>query len=446
MDFFDMQADMNAPLAQRMRPRTLDEFLGQQHLLAPGCLLRRAIEADRMTSCIFYGPPGTGKTSLAKIISLRGNAAFEQLNAVTAGVPELRGIISAARESSKLYGRVTYLLLDECHRWSKAQSDALLPAMEDGTVRLIGSTTENPNIAMTPAILSRCMVFRFYPLSPDDIRTALLRAISDRERGYGNTDLTVTPEAIEHFVFSAGGDVRAAYNGLELAVLSQKPDASGRITVDKTAAEQSVQQKTVICDESAFYDMLSAFCKSLRGSDCNAALFWACRMLRAGVDPRTVARRLMVHASEDVGLADPMALLQAQAALTSVEKIGMPECLLNLSQAIAYVCAAPKSNSALGIHAAWAAADKPVSVPAHLRDTHYRGYEAPDSGKGYKYPHDYPDHYTPQQYMPNGMENEVFFTYSQQGAEAAMAQRQKERERRRQEGAEVTDGKKSSDG
>ena len=312
-------------------------------------------------------------------------------------------------------------------------------------MRLIGSTTENPNIAMTPAILSRCMVFRFYPLSPDDIRTALLRAISDRERGYGNTDLTVTPEAIEHFVFSAGGDVRAAYNGLELAVLSQKPDASGRITVDKTAAEQSVQQKTIPCDESAFYDMLSAFCKSLRGSDCNAALFWACRMLRAGVDPRTVARRLMVHASEDVGLADPMALLQAQAALTSVEKIGMPECLLNLCQAIAYVCAAPKSNSALGIHAAWAAADKPVSVPAHLRDTHYRGYETLGSGKGYKYPHDYPDHYTPQQYMPSGMENEVFFTYSQQGAEAAMAQRQKERERRRHESAEAT-GKKSSDG
>ena len=427
MDFFDMQAMQTAPLAERMRPRTLEEFRGQEHLLAPGCLLRRAIEANRLTSCIFYGPPGTGKTSLARIISGNCNAAFEQLNAVTAGVAEVRQVIAAARETGRLYGRTTYLLLDECHRWSKAQSDALLPAMEDGTVRLIGSTTENPNIAMTPAILSRCMVFRFYPLSPEDIRSALIAAAADKERGFGNMDLTVTDEALEHFVHCAGGDIRAAYNGFELAVLSQKPDSRGHITVDLEAAEQSLQQKTISCDESGFYDMLSAFCKSLRGSDCNAALFWACRMLRAGVDPRIVARRLMVHASEDVGLADPMAMLQAQAALVSVEKIGMPECLLNLGQAIAYVCAAPKSNSVLGVHAAWAAAEEPVSVPQHLRDTHYRGYESMGSGEGYKYPHDFPGHYVQQQYMPDGLEDREFFVYGDQGAEAEMSRRQQNR-------------------
>ncbi|MBR3750986.1 MAG: replication-associated recombination protein A [Clostridia bacterium] len=421
MDLFDMvNGEDMAPLAQRMRPKSLDEFLGQEHLLAEGCLLRRAIEANRLTSCIFYGPPGCGKTSLAKIISSSCNASFEQLNAVTAGVAEVRQIITQARQDSRLYGRATYLLLDECHRWSKAQSDALLPAMEDGTIRLIGSTTENPNIAMTPAILSRCMIFQFYPLTPEHIKRGLRRAIEDRERGFGNMLLEVSEDALEHLVYSSGGDIRAAYNGLELAVLSQKPDFEGRITVDLEAAEQSLQQKSIACDESTFYDYLSAFCKSLRGSDVDAALFWACRMLRAGVDPRIVARRLMVHASEDVGLADPMAMLQAQAALISVEKIGMPECLLNLGQAIAYVCAAPKSNSALAVHAAWAAAAETVEVPKHLRDTHYKGHETLGSGEGYKYPHEYKNHYVSQQYLPDALAQQRFFEFSDQGAEQEM--------------------------
>ena len=237
MDLFDTLShnDME-PLAQRMRPRDLDEFLGQEHLLAQGCLLRRAIEANKLSSCIFYGPPGCGKTSLAKIISKCCNASFEQLNAVTAGVSDVRNIIAQAKEDGKLYGKVTYLLLDECHRWSKAQSDALLPAMEDGTIRLIGSTTENPNIAMTPAILSRCMIFQFYPLTPAHLRKGLKRAVEDKERGFGNMLLTVTDEAIEHFVYSSGGDIRSAYNGLELAVLSQKPDAQGNVMVDLEAA------------------------------------------------------------------------------------------------------------------------------------------------------------------------------------------------------------------
>lgn len=423
MDFFDMMASDMAPLAQRMRPQSLDEFLGQEHLLGEGCLLRRAIQANRLTSCIFYGPPGCGKTSLAKIISNSCNAAFEQLNAVTAGVAEVRQIIAQAKENSKLYGRVTYLLLDECHRWSKAQSDALLPAMEDGTIRLIGSTTENPNIAMTPAILSRCMIFQFYPLTPEHLKKGLTRAVEDKANGFGNMLLEVTDEALEHFVYTSGGDIRAAYNGLELAVLSQKPDKNGKVTVDLEAAEQSMQQKTIACDQSTFYDMLSAFCKSLRGSDVDAALFWACRMLRAGVDPRIVARRLMVHASEDVGLADPMAMLQAQAALTSVEKIGMPECLLNLGQAIAYVCAAPKSNSVLAVHSAWAAAAESVAVPKHLCDTHYKGHESLGSGEGYKYPHEYKNHYVLQQYLPDALEGSSFFEFSDQGAEAGMKAR-----------------------
>ncbi len=440
MDMLQMQNSASSPLADRMRPRTLEEFIGQEHIVGPGRLLRRAIEANRLTSCIFYGPPGTGKTSLAHVISECCNARFAQLNAVTAGVAEVREIIREASEELSFYGRPTYLLLDECHRWSKAQSDSILPAMEKGTIRLIGSTTENPYIAMTPAILSRCRIFEFKRLRTEDLKRALLVALSDKQRGYGNLNVSVTDDALDHLCRMAGGDARSAYNALELAVLTTRPDANGKIVIDLAAAEESIQQKVIQCDESTFYDMLSAFCKSLRGSDVDAALFWACRMLRAGVDPRIVARRLTVHASEDVGLADPMALLQAQAALTSVEKIGMPECLLNLCQAIAYVCTAPKSNSALAIHEIYAAAAETAEVPPHLRDTHYSGHDKLGSGEGYLYPHEFPNHYVQQDYLPESLRGSHFFKLSDQGFEATLQARMQRIKETKENGGNTNDG------
>lgn len=416
----------NTPLADRMRPRSLEEYLGQEHIVGPGKLLRRAIEANRLTSCIFYGPPGTGKTSLAYIIARTLNASFEKLNAVTAGVAEVREIIKTAEEKLKLYGRVTYLLLDECHRWSKAQSDSILPALESGVIRLIGSTTENPYVSMTPALLSRCRVFQFYKLEKADIKKALLMALKDKERGYGYMDIEIDDDALEHLCIVAGGDVRSAYNALELAVLTTNPDSNGVIKINLEVAEESIQKKVIQCDENTFYDYLSAFCKSLRGSDVDAALFWAARMLNAGVDPRIIARRLMVHASEDVGLADPMAMLQAEAALVSVEKIGMPECLLNLTQAIAYVCMAPKSNSVLAIHQIMADSAENVEVPLHLRDAHYKGSEKLGNGTTYLYPHDFPGHRVKQQYLPDKLASKRYFTFSEQGFEKELRQRQQE--------------------
>ena len=311
---FAASARESAPLADRMRPRTLDEFVGQAHIVGPGRLLRRAIEAGRLTSSIFWGPPGTGKTTLASIIAGGAGAEFARLNAVTSGVSDVRAVIADAQERLKLYGRPTYLLLDECHRWSKAQSDSILPAIERGTIRFIGSTTENPTIAMTPAIVSRCRLFQFYPLSDGDIRAAVLRAIADAERGYGAQDVRVDEDALDHIVRMAGGDARSALNALELAVLTTPLEADGSTHVTLEVAQESIQSRATKMDESMLYDMLSAFCKSMRGSDSDAALAWFARMVQAGVDPRIVVRRVIVHASEDVGLANPMAMLQAEAA------------------------------------------------------------------------------------------------------------------------------------
>ena len=296
----------SVPLAERMRPRSFDEFFGQQHIVGKGRLLRRAIEADRLTSCIFYGPPGCGKTSLASIVANVCSAHFEKLNAVTAGVGEVREIIQAAQERRSLYGKPTVLLLDECHRWSKAQSDALLPALENGTIQLIGSTTENPYISLTRALLSRCRVFEFQPLTQEDVTVAVEMALKDKQRGYGNMEVSFAPEALKHIVSVAAGDVRTALNAVELAVLTTPPDDQGKIFITLEAAEESIQKRAVAIDESLYYDMLSAFCKSLRGSDPDAAVFWAIRMIEGGADPRVIARRMIVHASEDVGLAEPM--------------------------------------------------------------------------------------------------------------------------------------------
>jgi putative ATPase len=429
-DLFSFKRDAAAPLADRMRPRTLDEFIGQQHIVGKGRLLRRAIEMDRLQSSIFFGPPGTGKTTLASIIANATGAAFEKLNAVTAGVKDVREIITQAEDRLSLYGKPTYLLLDECHRWNKAQSDSILPALEKGTLRFIGSTTENPMISMTGAIVSRCRVFQFYPLSTADIEQAVQNALTDQERGLGKLNITLAPEALEHICRMANGDCRAALNALELAALTTQPDEAGVIKITLEIAVESMQQKVIALDEQLYYDMLSAFCKSLRGSDADAALAWFSRLIYAGMDPRIIVRRLIAHASEDVGMANPQAMVQAVSAATALEHIGMPEARLPLTQAILYICESPKSNSVvMAVDAAMADAkatfDEPV--PIHLRDTSYSGAKIIGAGTGYKYPHDFPGHYVEQDYLPPSLKNKRYYQPSDQGSEAAIRENHRKR-------------------
>lgn len=412
--------DRLAPLADRMRPRTLAEFIGQEQIVGEGKLLRRAIEADRLTSSIFWGPPGTGKTTLASIIAETTRAAFVKLNAVTSGVADVREVLKAAEERLKLYGQTTYLLLDECHRWSKAQSDSILPAIERGVIRFIGSTTENPMIAMTPAIVSRCRLFRFEALKLEDVKRAVRQAIADRERGYGDQYVRIDDDALDHIARVANGDARSALNALELAVLTTPMDADGSTHITLAIAEESIQSRVMRMDESLLYDMLSAFCKSLRGSDSDAALAWFARMVYGGVDPRIVMRRVIVHASEDVGMANPMALQQAVAAYQALEAVGMPEARLAIAQAIIAVCESPKSNAVLmAVERALADAEKGgfQSVPQHLRDTHYHGAEKLGSGEGYKYVHDYPGHFVRQEYRPLEAGGFPYYVPSRQGYE-----------------------------
>ena len=419
-DLFSAGMDRLAPLADRMRPRTLAEFIGQSQIVGEGKLLRRAIEADRLTSSIFWGPPGTGKTTLASIIAETTRAAFAKLNAVTSGVADVREVLKAAEERLKLYGQPTYLLLDECHRWSKAQSDSILPAIERGVIRFIGSTTENPMIAMTPAIVSRCRLFRFERLGAEDVRTAIQRAIADRERGYGDMDVRIDEDALDHIVRVANGDVRSALNALELAVLTTPMEGDGSTHITLAIAEESIQSRVMQMDESLLYDMLSAFCKSLRGSDSDAALAWFARMIYGGVDPRIVMRRVIVHASEDVGMANPMAMQQAVAAYQALEAVGMPEARLSIAQAIIAVCESPKSNAVLmAVERAIADAENGgfQPVPQHLRDTHYRGAEKLGSGEGYKYVHDYPGHFVAQEYRPVEAGGFPYYVPSRQGYE-----------------------------
>lgn len=419
-DLFSMSAKTLAPLADRMRPRNLDEFVGQEQIIGKGKLLRRAIEADRLTSSIFWGPPGCGKTTLASVIAESTRAEFVKLNAVTSGVSDVREVLKSAENRLKLNGQPTYLLLDECHRWSKAQSDSILPAIEQGVIRFIGSTTENPMIAMTPAIVSRCRLFHFEPLKPEDVRRALERAIADPERGYGLQDVKIDEAAMNHVISVANGDARSALNALELAVLTTPMEADGTTHITLEVAEESIQSRVMQMDESMFYDMLSAFCKSLRGSDSDAALAWFARLNYAGIDPRIIVRRVIAHASEDVGLANPMAMLQAVAAAQALETIGMPEAKLPISQAIIAVCESPKSNSVvMAIDRAMADAEKGgfQSVPVHLRDTHYKGAEQLGAGEGYRYPHEYPGHWIPQQYAPLEAKGMPYYVPSEQGFE-----------------------------
>lgn len=420
-DLFANDTRRQAPLADRMRPDTLDSFWGQEHIVGQGKLLRRAILTDSLSSCIFFGPPGTGKTTLANIIAKTTGANFVKLNAVSAGVKELRAIVQQAEQELKLFKRPTYLLLDECHRWSKAQSDGLLPALESGIIRFIGSTTENPMVSMTGAIVSRCRLFQFLPLSANDIEKAINHACTDSERGFGKLNIKIDPDAMDCFIAMSNGDCRNALNALELAVLTTAKDDAGIIHIDKATASESGQRKVIACDEQLFYDMLSAFCKSLRGGDSDAALAWSARLITAGCDPRIIARRIICHASEDVGLANPQALVQAVAAAQALELIGLPEARLALSQAIIFVCESPKSNSVvMALDAAYADAQKGIyePVPVHLRDTSFYGAKKLGHGEGYKYPHNYPAHWVKQQYMPTELVGHRYYEPSDQGQEA----------------------------
>ncbi len=425
MDLFSAQASRRAPLADRMRPRTLDEFIGQEHIVGKGRLLRRAIETDTLTSSIFFGPPGCGKTTLASVIAAHTGAKIAKLNAVTAGVKEVRAVIEQAEKDLKLYGTPTYLLLDECHRWSKTQSDSILPALESGIVRFIGSTTENPMVSMTGAVVSRCRLFQFYPLTTQDVEKAMRAALADKERGLGTLNIKIDDDAFEHIAATANGDARSALNALELAALTTAPDEEGCIHIDAAVAAESVQKKVVNVDDEQFYNMLSAFCKSLRGGDSDAAIAWFARLVYAGVDPRVICRRLIAHASEDVGLANPQAMTQAVAAAQALELIGMPEARLSITQAIIFICESPKSNSVvMAMDAAFADAERipDQPVPMHLRDTAYKGADKLGNGKGYKYPHDYPGHVVQQEYMPPSVKGRRYYVPGELGNEGKIRQ------------------------
>ena len=419
----------NAPLAERMRPVSLREFLGQSHICEDNSLLRRAISLDKVGSCIFWGPPGTGKTTLANIIANSTSGNFVKLNAVSSGVADVKKAVDEARESLKLYGKKTYLLLDECHRFSKTQSDSLLPAIENGTIIFIGSTTENPYASMTPAIVSRCRVFEFKRLDDNTVKKALYRAINDKKRGYGELNLEVKEEAISHIAAMSGGDLRTAYNALELAVLTTEADKDGKITVTLKDAEQSIQRKALSYDENSYYDMLSAFCKSLRGSDSDAALYYAHRIISGGGDPLLIFRRLLAHSAEDVGMADPRALVVCSSAMTAFQNMGYPEGLLPLSEAIIYVCEAPKSNSVIvAMDAARAAAEsnKDDTVPMHVRNAVFGDKDAKEKSRQYKYPHDYGG-YVEQQYLPDSLAESVFYKPGNNGFEKQVREIRKEK-------------------
>ncbi len=412
---FDFNVNASKPLAEKMRPTSLDDFVGQQHIVGKGSLLRRAILADKLGSCIFYGPPGCGKTTLAHIIASTTHSDFVQMNAVSSGVADAKKVIEDAKNRLELYGTRTYLMLDECHRWNKAQSDCMLAAIEQGYIVFIGSTTENPYVNMTRAIVSRCRVFEFKRLSEEDVKSALKRAISDKTNGLGNYDMTVDEKALDHLVWASDGDLRTALNALELAVMTTDPDKDGKITVDLETAQQSIQKKAMSIDESTYYDMLSAFCKSLRGSDSDAALYWAERLIQAGCDPLLIARRTLVHSCEDVGMADPMALVVANSAVEAYKNLGMPEGKIPLYSAIIYVCEASKSNSV--VQAMYGAESlvqqyKDDNVPPYLRDTHYHT----DKVTGYKYVHDYGG-WVEQTYLPESIKDVQLYKPSKNGKE-----------------------------
>lgn len=412
MDLFSHNIKKLAPLPERMRPATLDGFIGQEHIIYKNSLMSRAIKNNAIGSVIFYGPPGTGKTTLARIIANETKANFEKLNAVSSGVADVKEVIKKAKSNLSLYGAKTYLLLDEIHRWSKAQSDSILEAVEDGTIILIGSTTENPYISLTPAIISRVKVFEFKSLTVENVKTAIKRALEDEENGLKHLKIKISEEAIHFLASQSTGDVRIALNALELASATSSTNKDGQIEITKENLEECIQKKAMSVDENKFYHMLSAFCKSLRGSDPDAALYYSNRLIEGGIDPRIIARRLIAHASEDVGMADSNALLLAMAALNAIEKLGMPEGNIPLSHAIIYVCLAPKSNSVvMAIEGAMKDAKevRDDNVPPYLKNN------SKDS-KNYKYPHDFGG-YVKQQYLPDSLKDRVYYIPSENGKE-----------------------------
>mgnify|MGYP002864662217 CR=1 FL=1 len=424
-----MEERMNqeAPLAARMRPRSLDEFIGQDHIIGEGKLLRRAIQADRLfSSIILTGPPGTGKTTLAQLIAQHTQAHFETISAVLAGVAELRRVIGEAKERRSLYKRRTLLFVDEVHRWNKAQQDALLPLVENGMLTLIGATTENPYFDVIPALVSRSRVFQLEPLKEEHLGRILQSALEDSERGYGGRPIVMAEDARAHLEHIAGGDARNLLNALELAVESTPPEADGSIQVTLEVAQESIQKRAILYDRmgDAHYDTISAFIKSVRGSDPDAALYWLAKMILAGEDPRFVLRRLIVLSGEDIGLADPMGLVVASAAANAYEYIGMPEGIYPIVEATLYLATAPKSNSAGAFFRVREELEQNGAgpVPTHLMDSSRdaRGF---GHGKGYQYPHSFPGHFTPQQYLPDRLLGHEFYRPSDQGYESAAAER-----------------------
>jgi putative ATPase len=414
-----------APLAARMRPRTLEEYAGQRHILGPGQLLRRALEADRIQSLILFGPPGTGKTSLAQLIALRTRVRFERLNGVEATVADLRRVLQGASNRLQNTGKPTLLFIDEIHRFNRAQQDVLLPDVESGVVRLIGATTHNPFFFVNSPLVSRSQVFELRPLEEADLRELMQRALADQERGLGYLKVDASEEALAHLARVSDGDGRKALNSLEIAALTTAPDADGRIRIDLGVAEQCIQKKAVVYDGDgdAHYDTASAFIKSMRGSDPDAALYWLAKMIHAGEDPRFITRRLLVHAAEDVGLADPMALVLAEAAHRASEGIGWPEARIPIAEATIYIATAPKSNSVIrAIDAALeeVRTGRTLEVPRHLRDAHYAGAKRLGNGEGYRYAHDHPDHFVPQDHLGAVKR---FYEPTEQGTEKKIKER-----------------------
>ena len=426
MDLFEYMRQQNmkdeSPLASRLRPTTLDEVVGQQHIVGKDKLLYRAIKADKLSSIIFYGPPGTGKTTLAKVIANTTSAEFMQINATSAGKKDMEEVVAAAKNNQGMYGKKTILFIDEIHRFNKGQQDYLLPFVEDGTIILIGATTENPYFEVNPALLSRSVIFELKKLSTEDIRTLLLRAVNDTEKGMGSYHAQMDDDALEFLADMANGDARAALTAIELGILTTDRSEDGIIHITLDVASECIQKRVINYDKTGdnHYDTISAFIKSMRGSDPDAAVYYLARMLYAGEDVKFIARRIMILASEDIGNADPQALQVAVAAAQAVERLGMPEARIVLAQAVTYRASAPKSNSAINaIDKAMRVVQetKTPPVPVHLQDAHYKSAGKLGHGKGYKYAHDYKNHYVKQQYLPDGLTGEVFYEPSENGYE-----------------------------